>query len=246
MNDLEILILAAGKGSRMNHPELPKPLVPLRGKPLLSYLLDKLSEYKDKILIVVGFAKEKVIDFAGSDYKYVFQDEQNGTAHAVMCAKDYVKAKHLMVLLGDMPFIKKESIDALIAKHMSESAKITMFTVTVPSFEGKYSAFHGFGRVIRDEAGELIGIKEVSDSNEEEQKITELNPSTYVFDTDFLWQHISEISNNNIKGEYYLTGIVEVAMKHNVEIHSVPLTPDEAFGTNTPDELQIAETLIGE
>lgn len=246
MNDTQIVILAAGKGSRMNHPELPKPLVPLRGKPLLGYLLDKLTEFKDKIVIVVGYKKEKVTDFAGPEYSYAEQLDQKGTAHAVLAALDKLTAKNVVVLLGDMPFIKKESIERLIEKHVRENSKVTMFTVSIPNFEGTWSAYQGFGRVIRDSQGELIGVKEASDVDDLEREITELNPSTYVFDLEFLRENISKINNDNAKGEYYLTGIVELCTKAGIEIHSVELPPEEAFGANTPEELQIAETLIGE
>ncbi len=242
MNNVQIIILAAGKGVRMNS-DLPKVLVSLNDKPLIKRLLDHIYHFKTKqIVIVTGHKKDIVEKELGPQYTFAFQNEQLGTAHAVLAAKPYITAKNIVVLYGDMPFVTSESLKRLIALHMDNKQMFSMFTSTVPNFEDKYQTYLNFGRIVRDR-GEIRKIQEFKDASAEEKLIKEVNPGIYVFNTDWLWKNIEKIKKNS-HGEYYLTDMVELAISQGVNISTISIDPMEVYGINTPDQLKIAETLI--
>lgn len=243
----QILILAAGRGTRMGSP-IPKVLIPLRGKPVIQYLLEEVSQVAQDSapVIVVGFQSELVEQTLGSGYIYAKQIEQKGTAHAVQSAKSFIQADNVIVLYGDMPFVTTESIQQLAHLHESTGSKISMFTGLVPNYDGVYDHFKGFGRIIRDELGAIVRIQEYRDCSTQEQTITEINPGIYMFNTEWLWRAIDKIGNTNAQGEYYLTDIVELAIKDNLPIASLPIAVEEIYGINTPDHLAHAQTLVDE
>ncbi len=245
----QIVILAAGKGTRMAgaHPEpIPKVLIPLIDKPVIQHLLDEVNQIEADTppIIVVGFESDKVKDALGDKYLYAEQKEQNGTGHAVMAAKHLVTAKSFVVLNGDMPFITSRSIDHLISVHETGNAKITLITAQLPSFDGVYDHFNSFGRIIRDGNGRVEKIQEYLDCTDEQRQISEVNTGEYVFDSEWLWPHLELIGNNNAQGEIYLTDIIELASKDGQIIESVAIAPEELFGINTPDHLAHARSLL--
>lgn len=242
-----ILVLAAGKGPRMGS-EKPKVLVDLNGKPLIKYLLDSLdSEFsKSDIYIVVGYERELVKDVAGQDYNYVEQNEQLGTGHAVMCAKDSLSNKfdNILVLYGDMPFISIQTINEILNKHSSNNADLTMATISVDNFDDWQSCFYDFGRIVRDKNKNPIKIVEKKDATEKELEIKEVNPSYFCFNSNWLWEKITEIRQNNSQKEYYLTDLLSLAIKSNAKIETVSINPKEGIGINTPEQLKFAEKII--
>jgi bifunctional UDP-N-acetylglucosamine pyrophosphorylase / glucosamine-1-phosphate N-acetyltransferase len=246
MQDTQIVILAGGKGSRMDHPELPKALVPIKGKPMLSYLLETLDKYKDRIVIVVGYKKERIYEQYGDQYKYVYQPEQLGTANAALCAKNLVTTKNVIVLYGDGPFIQLESIEKLAALHEQKQAKITMFSAKVPDFEDIYEPFYHFSRMIRNAEGRLILLKEAHDCTEEEKEIKELNPGGYIFNADYLWENIGKVRNDNPKHEYFLTDVIKSALMQEFEVPTVGEHPLDGFCANTPEHIKYAERIVDE
>jgi bifunctional UDP-N-acetylglucosamine pyrophosphorylase / glucosamine-1-phosphate N-acetyltransferase len=243
----QIIILAAGKGTRMSSP-IPKVLIPLKDKPVIRHLLAEVSKVpqKEPPIIVVGFEAEKVKSELGGDFIYALQTEQNGTGHAVLAAKDSVTADNVIVLYGDMPFISCESLEDLINLHEPRQGKISMFTAIVPNFEGAYEHFKGFGRIIRDAKGSIVKIREYSDASVDEKKIREVNPGIYMFNSEWLWKHLAGIDSKNAQGEFYLTDIIEIAIADGQSIASLPIAPEEIYGINTPDHLAHAHTLISE
>ncbi len=243
----QIVILAAGKGTRMGEMEIPKVLAPLHEKPVISYLLEETRKLRglEPTVLVVGYKQEKVREVAGLDYRYAIQEEQLGSAHALQCAKPAITGTDIIVLYGDMPMIKADSIQRLIDLHSSTHAKLSMFTTKVPSFEGPYEAMQHYGRIIRSESGDIVKITEFKDALPEEQKIREVNPGIYMFNTEWLWQHMTAITNNNAQHEYYLTDIIEVAMRTGEDIYSLEITPEEVFGINTKEHLARAHELVG-
>jgi len=230
----------------MGNGEVPKVLVMLKNKPLILYLLDEVSKINQlaKPIIVVGYKHEKVEAVLGDGYIYALQAEQKGTAHAVLAAKGKVRAENILVLYGDVPFLKAESLKRLIRLHYNNKSKLTMFTTTVPNFQGEYAPFVHFGRIIRGSAGSIIKITEYKDATEEERKIKEVNPGIYMFNTKWLWENIGDIRNNNAQGEYYLTDMIEAAIKQDLRIESLPIDPKEVLGINTIEQLRQAENLV--
>lgn len=243
MKNIEAIILAAGKGTRMKAEHIPKVLYPLGDRPMLSYILQTLS--KIGILhpiIVVGFQAEVVKEEMGPFYRYALQKNQLGTASAVESAKDKVskEAKAVLVLNGDdSAFYKPETLKKLIESHLNSKAQLTLLTVQLDNPTG-------LGRIIKDEKGRAVRIVEEKLASEKEKRITEVNTGCYVFEPGFLWQTISKIKKSKAE-EYYLTDIVELAYRGNKKINTVKLkNPHEWVGINTPEELEKAEKLMTE
>ena len=226
--------------------ETSKVLVELLGKPLIFYILERLKRDLSEVepIIVVGYKHAAVIDALGKDYRYALQSKQLGTAHAVWSAEPHLNLENTIVLYGDMPFIRTKSLKRLIRHHNKVNAHVSIFTTQVPHFSGMNETFSGFGRIIRDNFGNIIKITEYKDASIEEKQITEVNPSIYIFKTKWLVDNMHEIQNNNAKKEYYLTDIIEIAMAQNHPINSLPIKSIEVFGVNTPEHLQQAEYIL--
>lgn len=227
---------------------IPKVLIPLRGKPVIKYLLEEVAQVAQdtKPVIVVGFQNELVKQELGNEYLYELQTEQFGTGHAVIAARPQITADNFIVLYGDMPFVTATSLQKLIELHEQNGAKLSMFTGIVPNFEGVYEHFKGFGRIIRDGNSHIAKIQEFADCSEEQKEITEVNPGIYMFNSAWLWPNLEKIGSKNAQGEMYLTDIVELAIKDGQKIESLPIAPEEIYGINTPDHLAHAQTLIEE
>lgn len=242
MQNIDIVILAAGLGKRMQ-TELPKVLNELHGRPLISHVLDavKASGVCDSPVIVVGKKREMVMDELGAGYRYAVQEEQLGTGHAVLAAKAALigSTAPVMVLYGDMPYIKAETIRTIAETHAAAKATLTMATVTVPDFEGWRAGFYDFGRIIRDGDGHIVHTVEKKDATAEELLVMELNPCYFCFDSAWLWQHLEKLENTNAQGEYYLTDVVKMAVAEGVKISSVAIDPKEALGVNTKEHLEL-------
>ena len=243
-----IVVLAAGRGTRMNS-DIPKVLIPLAGKPILQYLMDAIaaSGIDGKPAIVVGENQAAIEEVLGKNrYLYIRQDKPVGTGHAVACAESYLSkdTDELIVLYGDHPFVSAETIKKLYALHTEKECAISMMTTTVEDFADWRAPFFDFGRVIRDASGEIRSIVEVKDAATEEQKIKELNPAFFCFRASWLWQNLKAIDNRNAKKEYYLTDLVKIAISQNQCIASMSIDPREAVGVNTPEHLEIARTIV--
>ncbi len=229
----------------MGYADLPKVLVPLANKPIIFRLLEEIQKLNlsTKPVVVVGHKYQLVQAMLGDKFIYAFQEGQLGTAHAVSAAKTKAEGQSILVLYGDMPFIKSESLNQLIGLHEKSSSKFSMLTTLVPNFENEYASFQGFGRIIRDQSGQLLQIREFVDASGEEKQITEVNPGIYLFDSKWLWGHIDSVLKNK-HGEYYLTDLVEIAIKGGESILTASIDPLEVFGINTPAQLKQAESLI--
>lgn len=241
-----IIILAAGKGTRMNSG-LPKVLVPLKNRPLIKYLMDSVatSGVDAKPLIVVSPDNKDIInqELADYDLDYVIQDKQLGTGHAVACGRDYLgkSINNIIVLYGDHPFLTSESIKKIAAINPEA---LTMMLTTLPDFTGWYQNFYHWGRIIRGAGGQVEKIVEFKDAREEEKLITEVNPAFMCFNKDWLLKNIDQLKNNNKQSEYYLTDMVKIAFKQGHKIGTINVEPQEAMGINSVEELKIAESLL--
>lgn len=229
----------------MGQSDVPKVLVMFKQKPLILHLLHELEAVNQlaKPLIVVGFKHKQVQDILGDGYSYALQPHQLGTGHAVMSAEPSITAENILVLYGDMPFIRAGSLKRLIELHLTKNATMSMFTAAAPNFEREYESLKGFGRIIRDGFGNIVKITEYKDADEKERNIREVNPGIYMFNTKWLFSNIHSIQNKNANGEYYLTDMAEIAMSQNIPIHSLSIKPHEVLGINTIEQMQIAASL---
>lgn len=246
MEKFRIVILAAGKGKRMNL-DLPKTLIPIFGKPILQRLMESVDASKvDGVpVVVVGHEREKVCESFQGNCEYVIQEEQLGTGHAVMCCQRAVEnAENVIVLYGDHPFISAQTIRKLAELHTNSRGVMTMMTTVVPSFGDWYSVFSHWGRILRDAHGHLLGIRQFKDAMESERDICEVDPALYCFKASWLWENINQLKNFNAQGEYYLTDMLELAVTQKHDVASLQVPPEEAVGVNTPEELEVAERIF--
>ncbi len=241
MEKIKIVILAAGLGKRMGNGDLPKALVPLKGKPMISYLLSAVAaaSVDSRPVIVVGYMADTVKKVLGDNYIYVLQSEQLGTGHAVACARDSLKDyyENILVLYCDHPLVTPQTIKNLYSTHLKSGKVLTMATTTVPDFNAWRATFDNFGRVERDANGKILRIVEKKDASETQLAIKEVNPSYFCFKADWLWQNLSNLKNENVQKEYYLTDLVGLAVTQNQDIATIEIENQEALGANTVEQL---------
>lgn len=247
METTQIVILAGGKGTRMNM-EMPKALVPFHGKPMLDYLLDAVehSGVASKPIIVVGYKKEDVMNHVGERANFVVQETQLGTGHAVKIVENNIgeDIENILVLYGDQPTVTGAMIANLIKTHIESKVMLTMATVTVPNFEDWYQVFYKpFSRIVRGSDGKIIRSVEFKDATEKEKEITEINPCYFCFNKKWLFENLKQIQNTNSQNEYYLTDLVQKGAQEG-SISSVAISPEEALGVNSIEELERLEKIV--
>ncbi len=241
MNDVVAIILAAGKGVRMQS-DLPKVFHKLKGKPMLQYVIETVQSLGiDKIYVVVGHKKEMIVDyFKDWPVTFVSQDKQLGTGHAVLMVEQYLKnfLGTVLVLAGDVPLLSKETLKDLIDFHVSNRASVTDLTAELPDALN-------YGRIIRDSSGRLLKIVEKKDATPEELKIREINTGTFCFNSKDLFSALDQVKAENAQKEYYLTDTVEILNKAKKPVFA-RLARDykETLGVNTKEELAALENFI--
>lgn len=247
MNDTtDVVILAAGKGVRMQSP-LPKALVKVVGVPLIERVVSSVRLVSDSPTIVVGHKKEEVMEYMGSDRRYITQEEQLGTGDALRtyCETSDSRGENLLVLPGDHPFIGHETLARFVESHESgaeDDIVATVATVVVPAYTGPYNNFYRAGRILRDTEGNISSIVEFRECTEEEKKIREVNAGYYCFRRSWLCENILKLTNDNNSKEFYLTDLVAKAISRGKKVRTYLLPhPIEAMGVNTPEELAVAE-----
>jgi bifunctional UDP-N-acetylglucosamine pyrophosphorylase/glucosamine-1-phosphate N-acetyltransferase len=247
MDKVQIIILAAGKGTRMKS-EGPKALTLFKNKPFLEHILETIETLRlpAKPIIVVGYKKEQILEVIGDAYTYAHQDEQLGTGHAVMSAKQTVdpKSTTIVVISADQPLISKETILKIITTHLEEKPVITLAIAALPDFMDWRRGMERFGRIIRDKNGELKNMVEYKDATDEEKDITEVNAAVYAFDSAWLWNNIHKLNRENVQGEYYITDLIRLACNQGEKIKTVPVANLlEMLQPNSKEELEILEKL---
>ena len=241
LNKISVVILAAGKGKRMNSDKL-KVMHELDGKPLIDYVVKSVedSNLGVKPVVVVCEENSSVQDFLGDRAEYTMQKERLGTGHAVMSAENILKdkAETVVVLYGDMPFIKPESIKKLVDKHLEKNNQLTLLTAEVPDFYNWRSGLYSYGRIVRGGAEDhILKIVEKKDATPEELEIKEVSTCFFCFNADWLWKKLKLLKNNNNQKEYYLTDLVQIAESEREKMSSIAIDPKEALGINTPEDL---------
>ena len=236
---MKIVIMAAGKGTHLANAggkPVPKVLRRTNDRTLLDYVLDASSIVDKKdVFIVVGYLAEQV-EAAYSDYTCVRQgDDGYGTGYAVMCAmKNETLAGYdgdIMVLNGDMPLIRRETLENMVAQHTKNGALCTMLTCVSDEYLP-------YGRIIRDEDGKIVNIIEEADCTPEQKLIKELNIGMYIFNAERLRYALTKLTNQNVKGEYYITDLPPILIKTGDRVESFITTDvEEIRGVNTPDDL---------
>lgn len=235
------IILAAGKGTRMK-TDLPKCAYPLLKKPMIAYIVEHLykSTMIDKLITVVGHKKEVLQEILNSTVEYAVQEEQLGTGHAVLSAKELLTDNegYTIILPGDMPLIDAEVIKKAINEHVEFRHDLTVVSTVVDEP-------FGYGRIIRDEANYLAGIIEENDANKEEKEIKEINTGIYIINNKFLVPTLNKIDNKNAKNEYYLTDIVKIMKSEGCLVGTYLLKQAyKAMGINDLYTLSKAETIL--
>ena len=241
MKDIATVILAAGKGKRMKS-DLPKVLHPLNGRPMIHYVIDIAEEIGSKMtILIIGHKKELVME-ATKDRKvvYVTQEQQLGTGHAVLQTKPYFTdfKGSVLVLSGDVPLLRAESLKKLIEIHNRDNPLATLLTAEMddPS---------GYGRIIRNDQGFVKQIVEDKDASKEIKKIKEINVGIYIFDSASLFETLPLLNNDNSQGEYYLPDVIKIYVERKEKVAAV-LTADveETHGINSMEQLIHAEQIL--
>lgn len=243
MNDLGVIILAAGLGKRMNS-SLPKVLHCIGGQPLFSYPVKIVRSLNPKkIAVVVGHGAESVRQACSDEgTHWVLQEKQLGTGHAAGCAKEIFGGFRgdLLILNGDVPLITRDCLLRLLRHHGEENATLTFVTA-------RLSDPYGYGRILRDAEGKVIGIVEEKDATDVEKKSTEINAGIYAVSSDFLFPALQNVTNSNRQKEYYLTDIVAAALNAGKRVGTVEAEDArEIMGINTREELALMEKILQE
>ena len=229
------VVLAAGKGTRMKS-ELYKVLHTINGISMVEHVLRAVQQSNvERIVTIVGHGAETVRDVLADQSEFALQEEQLGTGHAVLQAKDLLKDEEgsTLVICGDTPLFSAETLNQLFEFHEESNAKGTILTAIAEDPAG-------YGRVVRQSDKEVSRIVEQKDANEEEQAITEINTGTYVFNNKALFEALDKVGNENAQGEYYLPDVISIMKEAGDTVKAFTMDNfDEAIGVN--DRIALAE-----
>ncbi len=240
MNDVVAIVLAAGKGTRMNS-ELTKVLHPLLGRPLLAYPLVACREAGvGRIVAVVGHQADRVREaLAAPDLAFALQAEQRGTGHAVSVAREALDgfSGTALILCGDVPLLRPETLVLLADRHRASGDRVTVLSMEPADPTG-------YGRLVRDGDGRLRAIVEERDADGAQRAVREVNTGTYAVDVPWLWDAVAGLAADNSQGEYYLTDIVAAAAREGRAGSVLLEDPDEVMGINSRVHLAEAGAVL--
>ncbi len=242
INNVSIIILAAGLGTRMKS-NMAKVLHKISGKPMISHVLVSACDVAgNDVIVVVGHQADRVKDacLKVNPVSFAFQKEQKGTGHAVLCAMSEVPetAENIIILCGDVPLLKAETIRGLLADHVKKNRDLSLLAVELEDPTG-------YGRVLINENRELTRIVEQADATDDEKAISIINSGIYCVSKAFLSASLKKITPDNAQGEFYLTDIIGVGydMDKNIGVY-VGMDPEEVSGVNTLADLEAVEALM--
>jgi len=237
MDALQAIVLAGGKGTRLNYADSPKVMLEIAGKPMIDYSLENLKKAGfQKPVLIVGFQAQKIKDHLKDQVIYANQPEQLGTADAVKMAEPFVNknTKNILSVYGDdSAFYDPKTIINLVNDHLKKQPAITLLTVEPKSPSG-------LGRIIRNQDGSVAEIVEEKLATNEQKKIKEINTGCYVFRADFLWSALKKVKKNKV-GEYYLTDLIEIARGEHQKVNAYKIDARQWIGINTAEDLKAAE-----
>ncbi|GAB2581279.1 sugar phosphate nucleotidyltransferase [Nitrincola alkalisediminis] len=232
---LEVIILAAGKGSRMQSA-LPKVLHPLKSKPLIQWVIESAKKLNPRqIHLVVGYGADQVKAVVKDEgIQFASQHEQLGTGHAVAQAMPLVNEhSQALILYGDVPLISAITLNQLLTCATVPSVGLLTVVLDNPK---------GYGRVLRNSSGEVVAIVEEKDANDEQKLVREVNTGIMTLPASLLKSWLPKLSANNAQGEYYLTDIISIAKEQGIPIHAQrALSAEEVEGVNTLEQLASLE-----
>jgi bifunctional UDP-N-acetylglucosamine pyrophosphorylase/glucosamine-1-phosphate N-acetyltransferase len=215
---------------------------------MIQHVLGAAAAICSRPTIIVGYKGETVRKACGAEFRYVVQEEQMGTGHAVLSAKASLASlrfRTIVVIPSDHPLRTSDTLEALVTAHEAAGADLSFATVRVPHFSGRFSSFAHSGRIRRDSRGNILEIVEAKDADESQKNIAEVNVSYYCFRAGWLWAHIGALQSNNAAEELYLTDLVQLAVRENTTVRSVPLgNPFEGMGVNTAEQASAVETYL--
>ncbi len=239
---LAVVIMAAGKGTRMKRDDIPKVCNLVLGKPLIQYVVDQAKSLSaSKIICIVGH-KQEIVRQALKDEPVLFAEqlEQLGTGHAVLQTAELLDGfdGDVIVLSGDVPLLKGSTLRALLSKHHEGNFVATVLTAVAENPTG-------YGRVVRTPEDYFDQVVEHKDATEDQLSINEINSGIYVFDSQKLFSELSKVGNSNAQGEYYLPDVLPLLQKEGAKVGvEICETFSEIQGINTVDELKTVEAKI--
>ncbi len=235
---LSVVILAAGLGTRMKSA-LPKVLHPVAGRPMVLYGVEAARSLEaEAVVLVVGHGADQVRSVVGDGVLYAVQPEPLGTGHAVMQAEPLLRERRgtVLVYYADMPLLRAETLRQLVAAHRETGATLTLLTLVADDPMG-------FGRIVRDSAGRVLGIVEEAVATPEQKQIRELNCGVYAFRGDWLWDNVARLRRSP-KGEFFLTDLVEMAVAQGRRVEAVATDDaEQMLGINDRTHLARAEAI---
>lgn len=233
---IKVIVLCAGKGTRMKS-EKAKVMHEIMGQPMSKYIYDIAKEISNqKPLFVVGYKKEQIEEYFKDNVDYIEQSVQMGTGHAIMITKDYINEEdNVLILCGDTPLIKKETIKRLIDENSKKDAVILTSIVDNP---------YGYGRIVKDSKGNFDKIVEEKDATNEQKNIQEINAGMYLVKGTLIKENIEKLTNDNSQKEYYLTDLFELLKKQNKDIATFLIDKQEILGVNSRVQLEEARRII--
>jgi len=234
---LAVIILGAGKGTRMKSDKA-KVLHELFYAPMIHHVLDRVTalEPQQTVVIVGHQHREVMAALDGFDVEFGYQAQQLGTGHAVLCAEDHIKPDidTVMVLCGDTPLIRTESLEEMIKIHQRSSATATVMTTLLDDPTN-------YGRILRDNSGNVQAIVEEKDADENQKKINEINTGIYCVKKQFLFDTLKQVGTDNSQGEVYLTDIISLAVSGSQKVEKfVNPEADDVLGVNSRVEMSLA------
>lgn len=240
-SNFSVVILAAGKGKRMNNPDMSKVMVELDKKPLIHHVIFQAMKLQPgKIVVIVGHQKESVINYIRDNFQlieFAIQDEQLGTGHAVLQTEpNYVNYEgDILILSGDVPLLRASTLNKFINNHYTNNFDLSVLSTYTPNPTG-------YGRIIRNDNDEFVKIVEEKDADIRQKTINEINSGVYFVKSSLLFEALKQVSNDNQQNEYYLTDIIEILQQKGYKVGAFAAAEfNELQGVNSPEDLAKAE-----
>ena len=240
-----VIIMAAGKGTRIGATDKPKVMFEVLGKPIIEWAISPLEQLKkegivDRIITVIGFLGNQLIDYLDDRCEFVWQKEQLGTAHAVKMAEQSLAGEdgYTIIVNGDHALYIQKTYEKMIDTAIGRNLTLGFATVVC-------DRFNSYGRVIRDRNGQPLEIIEVPEATEEQKKIREKSINLYIVDNKWLFSVLPKIEQSAVKKEYYIVDIVKMAISEGKRVEAIQIdNKDEALGINTPEDRTETEEIL--